>query len=230
MRASNILAAVALAGLAALGGAHAGAVDLTAASFDAQVFESGKGAFVKFFAPWCGHCKSLAPAWNKLGDEFAESPTILIADVDCTKEADLCKKYGVSGYPTLKYFTGATGAMGDAYSGGRDFDALSAWSKENLGPSCGPENLDLCTEEQKASIKAVSDMTLPAIDKEIEEAEAAVKSSDTELEELLKSLQAQYEAGKTKKEEVVAATSPRLTLLRSVKRNKTAASGDAKEL
>ena len=50
----------------------------------------------------------------------------------------------------LKYFTGSSGAMGDDYKGGRDFDALSAWAKENLGPSCGAENIDLCDDEQKA--------------------------------------------------------------------------------
>ena len=53
-----------------------------------------------------------------------------------------------------------------------------------------------------------------------------IKGSDTELEELLKSLQAQYEAGKKKKDDTIAAMSPKLTLLRSVKRAK--GGGDAK--
>jgi len=170
----------------------------------------------------------MKPAWDKLGDEYKSSKTIIIADVDCTKEQDLCQKYGVSGYPTIKYYTGATGATGDAYNGGRDYDAMSAWAKENLGPSCGAENLDLCTDEQKTNIKAKMDLTVEAIDAEIAEAEAAVKTAETELEELLKSLQAQYEAGKQKKEDAVAANSPKLTLLRSVKRTK--GGGDAKEL
>ena len=53
----------------------------------------------------------------------------------------------------IKYFTGASGAMGSAYEGGRDFDALSAFAKESLGPSCGAENIDLCDDEQKAGWK-----------------------------------------------------------------------------
>mmetsp|Transcript_1030 Transcript_1030/g.1469 ORF Transcript_1030/g.1469 Transcript_1030/m.1469 type:complete len:228 (+) Transcript_1030:62-745(+) len=225
---TTMLLAVAL--VAMVLGANAGAVDLTGKTFDAEVMESGKGAFIKFFAPWCGHCKSLKPAWDKLGDEFKGSKTILIGDVDCTKDdnKDLCQKYGVSGYPTLKYFTGATSAQGDAYNGGRDFDALSAWAKENLGPSCGAENIDLCDAEQKKSIEEKQALSPVDLDKEIDTLEAELKASDEELEELLKSLQANYEAGKKKKDDTIAALSPKLSLLRSIKRAK--GGDDAKEL
>jgi len=170
----------------------------------------------------------MKPAWDKLGDEYKSSKTIIIADVDCTKEQDLCQKYGVSGYPTIKYFTGATSAQGDAYNGGRDYDAMSAWAKENLGPSCGAENVELCNDEQKATITEKSALSEADLDKEIAAHEEELKGSDTELEELLKSLQAQYEAGKKKKDDTIAAMSPKLTLLRSVKRAK--GGGDAKEL
>ena len=174
-------------------------------------------------APYrCGHCKALKPAWDKLGDEHKSSKTVVIADVDCTKEQDLCQKYGVSGYPTLKYFTGATAATGDAYNGGRDFDTLSAWAKDNLGPSCGAENIDLCDDDQKAAIKAKMAMSEADLDKEVEGFETEMKTAETELEELLKSLQAQYEAGKQKKDDVTADVSPKLAMLRSVKRAKAA--------
>ena len=174
-------------------------------------------------APYrCGHCKALKPAWDKLGDEHKSSKTVVIADVDCTKEQDLCQKYGVSGYPTLKYFTGATAATGDAYNGGRDFDTLSAWAKDNLGPSCGAENVDLCDDDQKAAIKAKMAMSEADLDKEVEGFETEMKTAETELEELLKSLQAQYEAGKQKKDDVTADVSPKLAMLRSVKRAKAA--------
>lgn len=168
----------------------------------------------------------MKPAWDKLGDEYKGSKTVLIGDVDCTKEQDLCQKYGVQGYPTIKYFTGATSAQGDAYNGGRDYDALSAWAKENLGPTCGAENIDLCNDEQKKTIKEKQAMSEADLDKEIAAAEGELKKADEDLEELLKSLQSQYEAGKQKKDDTIAALSPKLALLRSVKRAK----GDAKEL
>jgi thioredoxin-like negative regulator of GroEL len=160
----------------------------------------------------------MKPAWDKLGDEYKSSKTVVIGDVDCTQHQDLCQKYGVQGYPTIKYFTGATSAQGDSYNGGRDYDTLSKWAKENLGPSCGADNIDLCNDEQKAVIAEKQKLSAADLDKEITAMEDEVKQADTDLEELLKSLQSQYEAGKQKKDDTIAALSPKIALLRSVKR------------
>lgn len=59
--------------------------------------------FVKMYAPWCGHCKAMAPTWEKV----AKSPGVKgvkLSKIDCTKEEKTCKQYAVSGYPTLLYF------------------------------------------------------------------------------------------------------------------------------
>ena len=50
----------------------------------------------------------MKPAWDQLSDEFKSSKTVVVADVDCTVHKDLCGKYGVRGYPTIKYFTSST--------------------------------------------------------------------------------------------------------------------------
>ncbi|XP_078672260.1 thioredoxin domain-containing protein 5-like [Branchiostoma floridae x Branchiostoma belcheri] len=60
--------------------------------------------FVEFFAPWCGHCKKLAPTWVKLAHSFSQEKHLTIAQVDCVEYNVLCKKYGVDGFPTLILF------------------------------------------------------------------------------------------------------------------------------
>jgi protein disulfide-isomerase-like protein len=85
-------------------------------------------AFVKFYAPWCGHCKKLAPTWEKLGETYPEG--VRITKVDCTVQKDACKEYGVRGYPTLKYFR--NGILVEDYSGGRDFDSLKSYIDKQL--------------------------------------------------------------------------------------------------
>jgi len=65
--------------------------------FDNQI-KSGV-TFVKFFAPWCGHCKRLAPTWEDLAKAFESESAVTIAKVDCTSDdnanKDLCNEQGV---------------------------------------------------------------------------------------------------------------------------------------
>ena len=103
----------------------AAAVDLTADTFDSAL--EGKNALVKFYAPWCGHCKRMAPAFKEL--EEAVGSNVVIGDVDCTQHRDLCSRYGVRGYPTLKAFK--SGEASD-YNSGRSFADLKKFVDENL--------------------------------------------------------------------------------------------------
>ena len=86
-------------------------VGLTTSTFEHQT-QAATGAttgnwFVMFYAPWCGHCQMLKPTWKDaataLKEQEEESYTTF-ADVDCTKELMVCKRFEVRGYPTLIYF------------------------------------------------------------------------------------------------------------------------------
>merc|ERR1711977_690883 len=67
----------------------------------------------------------------------------------------LCEEHGVQGFPTIKW--GDPSAL-ETYEGGRDYDALKKFAKDNLKPMCSPANIDLCDdEEKKAQIKAAED-------------------------------------------------------------------------
>ena len=67
----------------------------------------------------------MKPDWDKLGMEYKDSSSVLIGDADCTVEQELCSKYGVRGYPTVKYFTAETGDQGKDYQGKWQFLFLS---------------------------------------------------------------------------------------------------------
>jgi len=141
----------------------------------------------------------MKPAWDKLMKKYADHKTILVADVDCTAGGkDLCEDVGVQGFPTIKY--GDASNLED-YEGGRDFDDLEKFAKESLGPRCGPANLDLCDEAGKKTIEGFMAMSAADLKKAIEEKDGEMKKADEDLEELLKSLQNQYEEGQKKKDD-----------------------------
>ncbi|KAL9006783.1 MAG: hypothetical protein Q9188_000470 [Gyalolechia gomerana] len=123
-----------LSSLAVLG-AHAASsvLDLIPDNFDKVVLQSGKPALVEFFAPWCGHCKNLAPVYEELAQNFGfAGDKLVIGKVDADEHKDLGRKFGVQGFPTLKWFDGKSDKP-EPYEGGRDLDSLASFISDKTG-------------------------------------------------------------------------------------------------
>ena len=112
-------------------------------TFQSHVLEN-QLTFIKFYAPWCGHCKHLAPVWENLASEISDEESISIAKFDASvKEHEaIAKQFSIESYPTLKLFERIEGEEGFyveqyLYKGSRELDALKKFVKGifNIGKS-----------------------------------------------------------------------------------------------
>jgi len=101
--------------------------------------DSNKDVLVEFYAPWCGHCKHLAPVWEKLATAFANEPNVVIANIDADKFRDIGGRYGVTGFPTIKFFPKANKETPEPYEGPRELNDFVSFMNRNAGTKRTPE-------------------------------------------------------------------------------------------
>ncbi len=107
-------------------------VTLANDDFEAYLARSEQLVLLKLYAPWCGHCKRLAPEYEKAGKDAREAKKpYVFAQIDCTTSPKASEKYNLTGYPTLKLIK--AGEVLDTYTGPRTADAITRYMDEKAG-------------------------------------------------------------------------------------------------
>ncbi|GAA5995339.1 hypothetical protein JCM5350_003956 [Sporobolomyces pararoseus] len=109
---------------------------LTPQNFDNVIASQTEGTLVAFFAPWCGHCKSLEPVWSRIAEAFDGDDRCKVAHLNADEPSarPISSKYGVSGFPTLKFLSPPSkGSKIDTYQGPRTEEAFLDYLNEKCG-------------------------------------------------------------------------------------------------
>jgi len=164
---------------------------IVAKNYDDIVLDDTKDVLVEFYAPWCGHCKALAPKYDILADLYVKeghSDKVTIAKVDATAN-DVPDE--IQGFPTIKLFKAGDKTNPITYSGSRSIEDLIKFVKEN-----GKHAVEVAYDEEAAEAKPES------LAKQAEAATESVKSAAEEVKETVKSKASEAtEAAKTAAED-----------------------------
>jgi thiol-disulfide isomerase/thioredoxin len=137
----------------------------------------------------CGKCQELAPAWEKLAEQWKDNSVGLIAEVDCDDDDNhvLCEEMEINQYPTLLF--GDPFEM-ELYDGNLELEDLSEFAKEHLvTPICSPANLDACAEDEKTVITELQGRSVEELTSLEDKAAELLHHAHLDYEEEIENLQ-----------------------------------------
>jgi len=154
------------------GDGHEHVLTLTKDNFQTTI-DGNDMVLVEFYAPWCGHCKRLAPEYEKAATQLYGK--IPLAKVDCTTDKDVCNTYGVQGFPTIKLFR--KGSQPSDYEKGRTASEIVKYLQKQNQPVVAT----LTTEDAVATLKASDDIVVIGYLSDNDEAVKAINEAAQEL-------------------------------------------------
>ena len=107
-------------------------IRLTPANFEHEILNINKPALVAFTAPWCGHCKNLAPHFTRVANELDGVVKLAYVDCDDASLQSICTKYDVKGFPTIKLFPATKRRIPREYVGERRGKAIMDFALDAL--------------------------------------------------------------------------------------------------
>lgn len=139
---------------------------VVAKNYQDVVIDNDKDVLVEFYAPWCGHCKALAPKYDELASMYAAaSDKVVIAKVDATAN-DVPDE--IQGFPTIKLFKGDSKSEPVDYSGSRTIEDLANFIRDN-----GSHHIDAYADKAETeSMEGIETDSMP------HQAPAATKAAE----------------------------------------------------
>ena len=121
---------------------------LVGKNFQEVAMDKKKDVLVEFYAPWCGHCKSLAGPWADAASQLKGKMDL--GALDATAHGSIAQQYGVQGYPTIKYFAPGSTEPED-YNGGRTASDIVKFAEEKFSENLAPPEVVQITSEASVS-------------------------------------------------------------------------------
>ncbi|XP_072981249.1 protein disulfide isomerase-like 2-3 [Typha angustifolia] len=128
-------------------------IELNSRNFDELVLKSKDLWIVEFFAPWCGHCKKLAPEWKRAANNLKGK--VKLGHVDCDAEKSLMSRFNVQGFPTILVF-GIDKDSPYLYEGARAAAAIESFALEQLETNVAPPEVSELTGPDAMEDKCAS--------------------------------------------------------------------------
>jgi protein disulfide-isomerase-like protein len=95
------------------------------------VFSSTKPTMVLFYAPWCGHCKTMKPEYERLREKYRKNPNKNVVMINCDDHKEFASKAGVQGFPTLRLYKNPKANKYVDYDGPRTAEAIETFLSDN---------------------------------------------------------------------------------------------------